>query len=474
VTPLVVLEELFLNGNLLVNIAQNVSNLKNLRVLKVTGNQLVSLPPEIGKLAYLEVLGAANNQIMTVIPEIGNLKRLEELDLSGNPIQKLPAQIGGLRNLGTIDLSGCSLTELPEEFTLMTRLIELNLGNNQLKKLPEGMGRMTRLTVLNLMFNQLTDIPISLGLCDGLAQLGSGITIAQNPIENEKMLAKYQMGTDHLFDYLEKRMLEYGEFQMPEVYLSEDLEALKEKERNRRKQEENAKNLLVKFDDAFANSNSARYSVKNLQKEHQQNHNAASPPALRASNSFLSPLPPGFLSGARASSSFLNPGNPPPTLTPPPAAAPAPAPDINSELSTKMVLLKNWAISAIRGELQPKFVRVNNFLMRTMSSSDVMPWAQFAKNIKPEMERGKAYLPLIPTDPHRTPPADADRLTILKVLVGTVLDDIHYMLEVFSKILQETREVAKILGIVSFLKELRRELSYVEGTLNQSDERKDN
>ena len=46
--------------------------------------------------------------------------------------------------------------------------------------------------------------------CVGLAKLGSGITIAQNPITNEAMLEKYQLGTDHLYDYLEKRLM--GEF----------------------------------------------------------------------------------------------------------------------------------------------------------------------------------------------------------------------------------------------------------------------
>jgi len=301
-----------------------------------------------------------------------------------------------------------------------------------------------------------------------LAQLGSGITIAQNPIENEKMLAKYQMGADHLFDYLEKRMLDYGELEIPEAYLPEDLDAIKEKDRNRRKQEENAKNLQLNLDDGFATSGSARYTVKN----------PLSPPSVRSSNSFMNPSPPGAALGVRGSSSFLNPAmqnnnnnnnnnNNRPTLKP--AAAPAMASDdIISELSTKMVLLKNWAVSAIRGELQPKFSRINGYLGRTTNTADVMPWAQFAKNMKPEIEKGKTYLPLIPMDPHRAAPAGADRLTILKILVSTVLDDICYMLEVFLKILQEAREANQILGIVAFLKELKRELSYVDGKLNSA------
>ena len=54
------------------------------------------------------------------------------------------------------------------------------------------------------------------------------------------------------------------------------------------------------------------------------------------------------------------------------------------------------------------------------------------------------------------------------LLFDLMRGDIYYMLEVFLKVLQETREAKQILGIVGFLKELKRELSYVEGTLNAS------
>jgi Leucine-rich repeat (LRR) protein len=130
-SPLTRLEELILNGNLLVNISASIASLTTLRILRLTGNQLVSLPPEISRLTGLENLVLANNQIMTITQEIGRLNKLETLDLSGNPIQKLPPHIGGLRCLESLDMSGCNLSELPEEFTLMTRLIEINLGNNQ-------------------------------------------------------------------------------------------------------------------------------------------------------------------------------------------------------------------------------------------------------------------------------------------------------------------------------------------------------
>lgn len=40
--------------------------------------------------------------------------------------------------------------------------------------------------------------------------------------------------------------------------------------------------------------------------------------------------------------------------------------------------------------------------------------------------------------------------------------NVVYMIEVFFKLLQDTRDLKQILGIVSFLKELKRELGYVQ------------
>jgi Leucine-rich repeat (LRR) protein len=106
-----------------------------------------------------------------------------------------------------LDLSCCELEHLPEQFTYQTRLLELNLGSNKLEDLPESMGRMTRLVVLNLSDNNLKDLPLSMGYCIGLGKIGAGINIDRNPIKSSDMLKKWKIGTDHLCDYLEKRMV---------------------------------------------------------------------------------------------------------------------------------------------------------------------------------------------------------------------------------------------------------------------------
>lgn len=101
------------------------------------------------------------------------------------------------------DLSCCGLSALPNEFTRMTQLMELNLGTNELSALPSNLGKLSRLVTLNLCDNNLRDLPISMGYCQGLLHC----YLDRNPIQDEKLLQKANMGSDHLCDYLETRML---------------------------------------------------------------------------------------------------------------------------------------------------------------------------------------------------------------------------------------------------------------------------
>jgi len=205
-------------------------------------------------------------------------------------------------------------------------------------------------------------------------------------------------------------MLDNGDFEMPIVSVPEELKDVSERKRDekeRLRQEENQKNLNVVF-----NPNSATVF--------------------------------GHKSVAFKSSPVL--------------ALPK---DIDSQLSEKMVILKNWAIGAIRGEVKPKILRTNSFVAKAAQVQDIMPLAQFTKNIKPEIEKGRVFLPLVPVNPHRSPPENGDKLVILKILVQTVIEDIIYMLDVFSKLLQETRDNNLIIGIVGFVKEVKREISYI-------------
>ena len=54
-----------------------------------------------------------------------------------------------------------------------------------------------------------------------------------------------------------------------------------------------------------------------------------------------------------------------------------------TDLTTKTVVLKNWAISAIRGDLKPKMVKLGNFIARTTDARSVTQATAFAEKMRP-------------------------------------------------------------------------------------------
>ena len=107
---------------------------------------------------------------------------------------------------------------MPVEIALCTKLLELNLGNNQLQELPWSIGRLTRLCLLNLCDNRIQELPISLGYCISLSKIGSGILIDRNNINDQEILHKAKIGTDHLQLLLENRLK--GKLQNNKMILS--------------------------------------------------------------------------------------------------------------------------------------------------------------------------------------------------------------------------------------------------------------
>lgn len=203
-----------------------MGDLTRLRELHLNGNRLVTMPDAIGRLTALEKLSVANNRLSSLPPQVHNLTRLEELNLNGNPMTLgefhrtthfllsldrltpqtplgIPREIGGCAALEIMDLSSCQLTNLPDDFTQLTRLMEVNLASNRLVQLPQALGRLTRLVRLDLSDNQLTDLPVSMGYLTSLQTL----MIQGNPIRNARLMEKFSIGSDHLVDFLEKRLM---------------------------------------------------------------------------------------------------------------------------------------------------------------------------------------------------------------------------------------------------------------------------
>jgi len=254
-----VLEELNLIGNMLSELPEEIGSATTLRVLLLNGNVLKTLPHSIGKLEALEKIEVNNNELVELPKEIGRLSLLETLSIAGNPISTLPDSIGAMRNLINLDLSCCHFSAIPEALTHATRVLDLNIGGNQLEVLPDGIGRMTRLVSLNVQDNKLRDLPVTIGLCTCLGQVGYGINMARNPIQDQNMLEAYNIGADHLCDYLQKRYAMNNNPMVPPCPFPTDLgegplpQWIVEKlDRQRRREEYSNPNLLAGRSDAAA------------------------------------------------------------------------------------------------------------------------------------------------------------------------------------------------------------------------------
>ena len=110
------LEELNISGNKLQHLPENLSNLRNLRVLRVHSNQLQSTPV-LSKILSLRVLDLAHNQLDKINLTILVPKKLQFLDLScNNQLQVDAKQLQSCRSqrpMSLVDVSGKNRATLP-------------------------------------------------------------------------------------------------------------------------------------------------------------------------------------------------------------------------------------------------------------------------------------------------------------------------------------------------------------------------
>ncbi|CAJ2638998.1 unnamed protein product [Trifolium pratense] len=101
------------------------------------------------RLKYLRMLSFSGCNLLELADEIRNLKLLRHLDLSYTEITSLPNSICMLYNLHTLLLQHCfKLTELPSEFYKLISLRYLNLEGTRMKKMPMKIGGLNNLQML--------------------------------------------------------------------------------------------------------------------------------------------------------------------------------------------------------------------------------------------------------------------------------------------------------------------------------------
>ncbi|WJX60319.1 hypothetical protein P8452_45543 [Trifolium repens] len=101
------------------------------------------------RLKYLQMLSFSGCNLLELADEIRNLKLLRYLDLSYTEIVSLPNSVCMLYKLQTLLLQDCfKLTELPSDFCKLINLRHLNLEGTHIKKMPMMIGGLNKLQML--------------------------------------------------------------------------------------------------------------------------------------------------------------------------------------------------------------------------------------------------------------------------------------------------------------------------------------
>ncbi|KAK2440176.1 putative disease resistance RPP13 protein [Trifolium repens] len=198
---------------------EHISKIEGLRSLMVEaqgyGHQRFKISTNVqqklfSSLKYLRMLSFSGCNLLELDDEIRNLKLLRYLDLSYTEIASLPNSICMLSNLQTLLLQDCfKLTELPSDFCKLLNLRHLNLEGTHIKKMPTKIGGLNNLQTL-------TDFVVGEQHGSDLKQLGklnhlqgrlqiSGLENVIDPADAVATNLKYKK-------HLEELSMSYGEW----------------------------------------------------------------------------------------------------------------------------------------------------------------------------------------------------------------------------------------------------------------------
>ncbi|VDN57249.1 unnamed protein product [Dracunculus medinensis] len=155
------LTNLVLRSNSLVNIPDEITDIKSLKLLDLSHNAITNLPSAMGNLINLCSVNLSNNKVVFT-----NLRSLQILDVSYNNLEEFPSTLP--HNTAKILLfnSNC-INKLPEEISYLSdQLRTLNLSSNKLRDLPIALSSLNKLKDLDLTENKFVDKRFEKLACD--------------------------------------------------------------------------------------------------------------------------------------------------------------------------------------------------------------------------------------------------------------------------------------------------------------------
>lgn len=199
------LRSLVVSRNRLRRIDASLARVTTLVRLDLSSNQLDDLPPEFGSLALkslrldsnafsdafpaaifqltsLENFSAANNVgVQQLSDDVQNWTRLTRLELRSCAIHLLPPALFRLSQLEALYVTNNRISVLSPLVSQLVRLSSLTLANNALQAIPLEIMHATSLVYLFAQHNALRSLPDSLGALRSL----NHIEVQQNPFDDD-------------------------------------------------------------------------------------------------------------------------------------------------------------------------------------------------------------------------------------------------------------------------------------------------
>ena len=122
------------------------------------GNLINELPNSITQIKNLNAIYISSNRLTKLPSSIGTLNKLKRLELNGNYIKQIPNEPLNFRDDATVYLRSNKIEYLPNNFS-NSNFSVLDLSRNPIKALPENFGNLKNLTNLVIENTDLVDFP---------------------------------------------------------------------------------------------------------------------------------------------------------------------------------------------------------------------------------------------------------------------------------------------------------------------------